>query len=337
MALPTRVLTIDENSIYLQVGRQLVMADARSGESIKSWQLPFTSWQHCNRWLIRLNRLGVQSLIPITESIMVIVENNRIYRVNLESGKVEAVFEDFQGRRPLFMCQALNGDLYFGEYYNNASRDPVRIFASRDQGLTFEKVYTFQKNTIRHVHGIFSDSYSGDIWVTTGDTDQESWIWKTGDGFQSLVPIIGGDQQYRAVQLLFSETHVYFGSDTPLERNHLFRLDRKTGSVETLQEIQGSVFYGAKVGDYLFFSTVVEPSSVNQDKNVYLWGSGDGMDWQVINSFRKDLLPEKLFQYGQIRFPIGENQTGNLWFTPFSTDHDQTLKSFPVEGIMDNQ
>ncbi|RLD07172.1 MAG: hypothetical protein DRI65_05255 [Chloroflexota bacterium] len=333
MALPTRALSISDGSLYIQKGMKLVLIDALDGKTITSWRLPYTGLQHLNRWSIRLNRLGVQSFVPLTKDKVVLLENHKIYKLDLATGEVNAVFEDFQGTRPLFLSQSDNGNLYFGEYFNNPSRGHVNIFASEDEGLTFKSVYTFPKDSIRHVHGVFFDRYSGDLWVTTGDDNSESHIWRTSDEFRTVESVVGGEQQYRAVQLLFTKEHIYFGSDTPLEQNNISRLNRKTGQVEKLQQVQGTVFYGCKVGDTLFFSTVVEPGSINKDKRVYLWGSRDGEEWHSILSYQKDMLPLKLFQYGQIRFPSGINKTGNLWFTPFSTSEDQTIKCIQAESL----
>ena len=115
MALPTRALSISDGSLYIQKGMDLVLIDALDGKTITSWRLPYTGLQHLNRWSIRLNRLGVQSILPLTKDKVVILENHKIYKLDLGTGKVNAVFEDFQGTRPLFLSQSDNGNLYFGE------------------------------------------------------------------------------------------------------------------------------------------------------------------------------------------------------------------------------
>jgi len=231
----------------------------------------------------------------------------------------------------------MDDSLYFGEYFGNPDRQAIHIYGSQDGGRHFETVYTFPPGTVRHVHGVFADPYSDLLWVTTGDTDEESAIWITDDRFGHLERVVGGTQRHRAVQLLFTERFVYFGSDTPLERNYLYRLERESGRVKCLQTVQGPVFYGCKVGDVLFFSTVVEPSSVNVERHACLWGSPDGNSWQCLAKFRKDFWPMKLFQYGQILFPSGENNTGRLWFTPFATECDQTLRCLYVSDLFGEQ
>ena len=97
--------------------------------------------------------------------------------------------------------------------------------------------------------------------------------------------------------------------------------------------MESSVFWGCKVGDYLFFSTVVESSKVNECKDACIWGSKDGENWKCIARFRKDIWPMKLFQYGQIFFPTGENNTDYLWFTPFATEKHLTLQKLNVKEL----
>ena len=208
--------------------------------------------------------------------------------------------------------------MYYGEYRSNPERIPVSIFGSFDRGTNWQPVYSF--SDVRHIHGVFYDEYEGCLWVTTGDEDQESAIWKSRNHFQTLEPILRGGQHARAVQLVFSERYVYFGSDTPLELNYIYRLDRRSGQAQRIKEVHGSVFWGCRAAGWVFFSTVVEPSECNQGRQAELWGSPDGLDWRSVASFRKDFWPMRYFQYGQIHLPQGSNQTGRLWFTPFATE-----------------
>src|SRR5699024_7348659 len=116
-------------------------------------------------------------------------------------------------------------------------REPVYVWAGSLEGTQWEPAWRFED--VRHVHGVFHDPYSSSIWVTTGDTDHESAIWNTGDSFQTLQRVAGGSQQYRAVQLLFTPEYIYWGSDGPDVINHLYRLNRNTGAVETLVSVKG--------------------------------------------------------------------------------------------------
>ncbi len=311
----------------------MVLVNADDGEIRDRWKIPTARFYDSDRRLVRLLRSGIHALLPLQNDRVILVTRKLIYRLSLRDGSVDGLFSGFQGSRPLFICQSNAGDIYFGDYFGNPDRAAVNIYRSKDQGESYQIVHTFPPGAVRHIHGIFHDRFTDQVWVTTGDHDQESVIWKTKDDFRNLEYVQGGTQTFRAVQLIFTEDHVYFGSDTPLGENHLYRLKRSSNEVETLQQVQGSVFYGCQVGNHLFFSTVVEPSEVNQDPFAYIWGSRDGISWEMIKKYQKDWLPKKLFQYGQIHFPRGENRTNTLWWTPFATKMDLTLQQMPVTEI----
>lgn len=276
----------------------------------------------------RLFRAGIHHIGRAGENL-VIMAFRSIYCYNLKTMRLlEDNIVDIPGSRPLKLCKASESILYFGEYRANKTRKPVNIFGSMDGGLHWQPVYQFE--SVRHIHGVFYDPYSNAIWVTTGDKDDEAGIFVTENHFRTLERVIGGNQQTRAIQLLFTDDYVYFGSDTPLENNHIYRLSRHSGGVEMLQEVEGSVFHGCKIGDKLFFSTACEPSAVNRSRDVVVWTSNDGVRWRRFLSVRKDRWPMKLFQYGQILFPNGDGPNDTLWLTPFATRGDQASWRFSL-------
>jgi hypothetical protein len=69
------------------------------------------------------------------------------------------------------------------------------------------------------------------------------------------------------------------------------------------------------VGGAIFFSTMVEPSEVNQDRSVRIYGSLDGGEWQSLLAWRKDVWPMGLFQFGNAFLPDGPNATQFLAVT----------------------
>jgi hypothetical protein len=265
----------------------------------------------------RLTRAGIHHVFPEPG---VAFAGRHIFRRDSDAGRdptrtgptfrpVAAV----SGSRPL--CVAADGvGIYYGEYLRNSDRGPVRVWGSRDEGRTWEPLHTFDR--VRHVHGIHYDEWTGALWVTTGDEDDESAIWRTSDGFETVERVTGGSQQLRAVQLLFTADHVYFGSDTPREPNHLYRLRRADGHVERLQAVGSSVFYGCRVGTHLFFSTAAEPSDVNSTQRVEIWQGESGEVWSRIRCYTPDVWPSRLFQYGQVTFPAGPGDGRRLYFTP---------------------
>ena len=249
-----------------------------------------------------------------------IVANRAVYAMG--EGAIKQL-GPVHGSRPLALCAA-NGAFYYGEYCANAERLPVHIWKLGENRRQWEIAWRF--SGVRHVHGVFYDPYENGLWVTTGDRDHEAGIWRTDDDFATLQKVVGGSQRCRAVQLLFTRDFVYFGSDAPDEKNHIYRMPRDGGVPEKLTAVGSSVFYGCKVGDSLFFSTAVEPSSVNPTRSAEVWRSDDGVNWYKILEFKKDRWSRKYFQYGQVLFPSGPGDKKHLYITPFATEeHGKTL------------
>jgi hypothetical protein len=280
------------------------------------------------RLLRRLFRAGVYHVAPLRSGRLVVLGYRSVFLVDPRSGAAERV-AGLMGSRPLALC--VTGDrLYYGEYRANPERTPVVVWSSDDEGRSWAGAHTF--SGVRHVHGVYHDPYTDAVWVTTGDDDPESAIWRTTDGFATLERVVSGSQQCRAIRLLFTPGSIFFGSDTPRERNHIHRLDRATGKVERMQEVEGSVFHGCAVGPRLYFSTAWEPSDVNRDRSAVVWGRDGAGSWRQLLAARKDGWPPTLFQYGQILFPEGPGEPGHLWTTPFAAAGDQRSTKWRVTG-----
>jgi hypothetical protein len=315
-----RILYADAATLWLARGPEMfVSQDAgRHWASIGRLHAPYMlSMATRSRYLRRLMRLGFHHFLPVGEGIG--IAGRAIVALDSASGFFHAISE-VHGSRPLALASG-QGLICYGEYHSNKDRRPVSVWASEDGGITWDAAWTFAG--VRHVHGVFFDSFSDEYWVTTGDSDSESAIWVTRDRFGSMDRVLGGSQQYRAVTLCFDHSHVYFGSDSPSERNHIYRLSRTSGEVERMHPVGSSVFYGCTVGNDQFFSTALEPSPVNAQDYAEVWRGRRGCEWQRIARLRKDGLPCRLFQYGQVQFPAGPGDGMNLYMTPVGTDGDQ--------------
>jgi hypothetical protein len=327
-----RVLAFHQGVFYAELGGCI----ARSSDQGRTWEgvvrLP-RSVAGLGRLHRRLLRLGVHACAVMPGGSLVLVVRKRIWSYNAVTGSLAEVFTIPRGSRPLVLCQTEDNLLYFGEYWSNPDREAVNIYAATYPQLDFKPVYCFPPGVVRHVHGVFADPYAHALWVTTGDLGREAAIWRSDDQLATLTPVLIGGQQSRAVGLLFTASHVYFGTDTPSEQNYVYRFDRMTGAMERLVAVQGSVFYGCKVGETLVFATVVEPSKINNTSQAFLWASRDGINWSCLRGYHKDRWPLKLFQYGQILFPTGVNATETLWHTPLGTQLDQTIQRMDLEFL----
>lgn len=328
--MPGRLHHISDDAYYAAKGRHILSSrdEGKSWHRLASVPVGITTrLKAASRLASRLFRAEIHHILPVGDALVVFAFG-RIWVFDLNKCAWEADPEAIHGGRPLAVCST--GDaLYYGEYKSNECRGPIRIYRSIDRGRTWDVAH--QRNDIRHVHGVFLDPFTKTIWFTTGDEDHECGIWRTQDDFASVTRVLGGSQQFRAVDLVFTEDHVYFGTDTPLEQNYIYRFTRTGDTVEQIAPVASSVFYGARVGKRIFFGTVCEPSQVNETRVATIVGSDEtGAQWREIQRSSKDAWPMKYFQYGQFRFPRGTNHSSYLWFSSLAVKRDQMLFRLPI-------
>ncbi len=228
-----------------------------------------------------------------------------------------------RGIRPLHVTAVRSRNIYWGEYFDNRERAEVHIYASTDRGSTWQIAYTFPARSIRHVHNIVYDRWADCLWILTGDEGAECKVLRADCDLRSVEVILAGNQQARAVAAIPTQNGLYLSTDTPFEKNHVYRLDQ-SGRVERVGDLASSSIFGCKVsckvGDAMFFSTMVEPSAMNTGNEVHLAGSRNGTNWQVLASWKKDKWPMRYFQYGNASLPDGENATSYLAATTIAVD-----------------
>jgi hypothetical protein len=173
------------------------------------------------------------------------------------------------------------------------------------------------------------------LWVLTGDNGAECRILKASCDFRSVEETISGNQQARAVAFVPTLDALFFSSDTPFEPNHIYSLDRH-GNLSKLTSISSSSIYGCRVGDTIFFSTMIEPTEVNRDPHARIYGSADGQNWQNPLAWRKDIWPKGLFQFGNVLLPDGSNTSNVLALTTIAVQTDDLQTSlWSVESSSD--
>ena len=220
-----------------------------------------------------------------------------------------------RGSKPLNLCFAPSGNIYFGEYFQNMAKQSVNIFCSEDNARTWHVAYTFATGEINHIHGLFFDKYTNRIWVVTGDRENECIIGYTEDEFKTLVEVFRGGQEYRSCLLFFYPDFIVFATDSQYIQNKIKKFDRNTLEITELQDIQGSAIKGGQVGNVSFLSTTIEPSEVNRDKYAHLWVTKDGLHWEERYKAKKDCWPS-ILQFGTFEFPNYEtDKIDRLYFS----------------------
>ena len=269
------------------------------------------------RLFVRALRLGIKDLRVLQSGTILVIANNKIFR--LTNGVVAEVhaFENGSGPLRRGWCEDKSGNCYLGEYFRNNKRNSaVNLLKSKDDGQSWHVLRSWPD--IRHIHCVQYDPFTGGIWVGTGDTDMESRILVLSAEGETRQEICSGDQRYRAVSLIFTESQVYWGSDSPTRQNHIFRYHRKKGEIETLAAIDGPVYYALEMGNGIkLLATTAEGesegSSAEWDRKAHIWASQDGTQWEDLISWEKDSWPY-IAGYGRIDFAYG-NYGNDVYFT----------------------
>jgi hypothetical protein len=279
-----------------------------------------------NRLTSRLFRDGFHALVVLPSAGLVAAVPGAILALRPNDSEFRQTHTITRGTRPLHITALPGGAVFWGEYFDNPSRDEVHIYASSDGGATWSIAYTFPKGAIRHIHNIVHDPWADCLWVLTGDYGDECRILRASSDFSRVEIVLQGKQQARSVAAVPTEDGLYFSSDTPLESNSVYRLDRQ-GRVQRLAAISSSSIYGCRVGNQIFFSAMVEPSDVNRDRHVRIYGSTGASSWQPVLAWQKDRWPMGLFQYGNAFLPDGNNTTPYLAVTTIAVRSDDMVTS----------
>jgi hypothetical protein len=353
-----RALAWSGDLLYASRGYQLLVARIHEPSDQMPWE-PVATFRPAlrrrfsvmNRLTARLFREGFHALTVLPTGGLVAAVPGAI--ITLRHGETKSGETEFRqthtihrGTRPLHITLVPSGEarsatcgaIYWGEYFDNPARDEVHIYASTDAGATWSIAYTFPKGAIRHVHNIVHDPWQDCLWVLTGDYGDECRILRASCDFSRVEIVLRGQQQARAVAAIPTEDGLYFSSDTPLEANSIYHLDRQN-SLRRIASLSSSSIYGCRVGTTLFFSTMVEPSEVNRDRQVRVYGSGvdrgsgEAQDWHPLLAWQKDRWPMGLFQYGNAILPDGHNTTPFLALTTVAVESDDQVTSiYSVES-----
>lgn len=331
-----RALLWEGDYLYASRGYTLYKTDVTRPDL--SWKLvaqasatPLRSLTSRMRLSSRLFRDGFHALAALSSGHLVAAVPGAILILHPGEKKFIVSHPITRGTRPLHIAVTPGDCIVWGEYFDNADRSEVHIYASSDKGRSWNTAYTFAAGEIRHVHNIVFDPWQNCLWILTGDESTECRILRATIDFSRVETVRAGSQQTRAVALVPTSEGIVFSTDTPSQPNHIYCLDR-AGNLSRLASVSSSSIHGCAVGGSLFFSTMAEPSSVNTDRLVRLYGCASGSDWKQLLEYRKDQWPMGLFQYGNIFLPNGVNNTGILATTTCAVkDADSVTSLWTVQ------
>lgn len=278
----------------------------------------------------RLLRLEPRIAIPIDENNFLISFNGSMLCYNVLTNKCNIEQQYSKGmKNPLYICSILNEgekEFYYGEYIWNNDKAEVSIYRRRHD--YWEVAFTFEAGTIKHIHNIIYDKLGKRFFIFTGDENCESGIWIADSKFNRVELFLGGLQKFRACVAFIEGKYLYYATDTPLEKNHIFKVNLESAEVEELCDLPGSCIYGTMLQGKKFFATTVEPDSSLpvwryritrklgkgiSNRYSYLFYLNEEDNPIEVLKLKKDMLPMWLFQFGNIMFPY--NETNKLYIT----------------------
>lgn len=240
---------------------------------------------------------------------------------HVDEGNMEA-HEVYQFRpgmnNPLTVCKRKQGEkevVYWGEYWENPNHESVSVF--KFDGNLITKVCTL--SGIKHIHSIVWDRYRDCFWITTGDSDNESGIYRTSESFDCLEAVFSGRQTYRTCSLFPMEKGLLYATDSPLCSNSLlFSAEQHNRFLEPIiiSSMPGPCIFSQEFREQIFFSTSVEPnpsqstikywvsrkiSPGNTDNRSHVICVTRDLEAREIFDGVKDIHNMFFFQYGNIQ------------------------------------
>ena len=214
---------------------------------------------------------------------------------------------------------------YFGEYFRNVDRNPVNIFRTRD-GETWDKIFSFPQKSIKHIHLLQYDPYSGKIWFSTGDPDAECLLGYSNPDFSDIEIIGKNSQDWRCLELLFTPEKIFWGTDNPEGQNWLMSFDRNSHQLQKLRKFNGPVYNLKRFSTCYLILTATEGGSGEVDTRAHIWITTDleKGPWEDYLSFEKDRMPFK-FGYGRLFFGAELNNTLYLYGSALRNIDNKTI------------
>ncbi|MFW6029124.1 MAG: hypothetical protein ACOCRO_02600 [Halanaerobiales bacterium] len=291
-----------------------------------------------SRLLSRIFRTDIRCALALNNEELLVLLNKALYYASLTKKNVQKIFEMREGfTNPLNLCRPLKEEsncvALFGDYGNNANNQSVSIYGVKSD-LTVQILHTFPSNTIRHIHNIICDEINNGYYIFTGDNEEKAGIYWIDKKFSKIEPILIGKQNARAVCGFVTDKGLLYATDSVTEQNYIYLLTQKNSepSLQVIEKINGSCIYATEYCGGYVFSTTVESGESNGRRfssllsmkrgkgiisdEVHLIHISRKLKSDIIESFKKDKLPYKLFQYGAVRFPTGLENSDKLIIYP---------------------
>ena len=245
--------------------------------------------------------------------------HGRLLHVDESNMEAHEVYQFRPGmNNPLTVCkrqQNRRETVYWGEYWQNPAHEEVNVL--RFDGKSVAKACSI--SGIKHIHQVVWDHYRDCFWITTGDSDEESRIYRASSQFDNLEIVFSGRQIYRTCALFPTEKGILYATDSPLHANSLMfseeHQDKFTEPV-IIAPMPGPCIFSQEFRGSYYFSTSVEPnpnqstigywlsrriSPGNKDNHSHVICATRDLETSEIFDAVKDIHNMVLFQFGNIQ------------------------------------
>lgn len=303
---------------------RIIIKDISTAQNVLSKRI--NSYKRSFPIIARLFRFVPRAAVHLGDDVFLFSHHGAVYRCSPYDNAISIDHKFGKGmNNPLTFCTRYdeNGSLVsllYGEYIGNRDRGPVSIYSRTLTGWT--EVYAFPAHSIQHIHNIVFDKFRNRYLIMTGDMDEESGIWEADVNFSNVRPLVKGSQKYRAC-VLFPTSHcVYYATDTPLEQNFVYCLDEEN-KIHEIAEMPGPCIFGIEKKGCLYFATSVEGDPTLgkwryrfsdklgrgvRDRYSHLFRISQNGIVEEIGKMEKDRMPMWLFEFGNMKFPVSEDE-----------------------------
>ncbi len=262
--------------------------------------------------------------------------NRRLYSYHFPTSTLVLDKTLERGRGPLQFSTIENitgfeSGIYYGEYFENPEMEEVHIFKRSPEG-GWNRIYSFKKGTINHIHSLIPDPDAECVWILTGDFGEAAGVWRASDNFNTVEAVVGGEQRYRSCVAFPVGGGLLYATDSQFETNSVRLLRKVDGcwSTEKLIDINGPVIYGCELRDHYVFSCSSEPGEeltntlsnlldrqpgpgIRKNESQVISCRKDNFMFSLVKSAEKDRYPFRLFQFGSIMFAYGVSRDNTLY------------------------
>jgi hypothetical protein len=314
---PLRIHTIIDGTLISSQGYSIFKSTDFGKSWLLSGTLPVSGYKKIlskSRSISRSLRLGIDQITQIhTKKILVTCDKDfflsdpsltSFKRIELNSHPFQLLDHNICVT-PKFT--------YYSEYIYNLKKDAVNVFRTSD-GDNWEIIYSFPKNSIRHIHLLQFDPFMQKIWYSTGDVNSECFLGCANDDF-SEVEIVGQNHQdWRCLELLFTAEKIFWGTDNPDGQNWLVSLDRNSHVIQKIARFNGPIYNLKHFSEGYVLVTATEGGTGEWDHRAHVWYTPDieKLPWKECISYDKDWMP---FIFGFGRLLYGANVNNSIFLS----------------------